>query len=534
MTGWNRLEWIIAGGPLHRRRWYLLATAIAALIIAFTLLKPLLSARWSLIDDHETISYYDNSNSHGLAWYFEAVSSSETGRPGGGTRFRPVYFIIRLAETGLFAGSARLWWITHVLLFATSVLFLLWALRRLTAAWENLLATIWLIGAFTWWGDIFCRLGPSEAYCVPALALYAWGAISAIRTMRSGRLPRYHAWCGAALAIGGVVAAGSKENFVFLLLPSAYLIASARWRGSRRWIAVACAIQIAFGLFVAVAVYVGVARYGTVYKTDASTNGRLLLMYAAARELIANHLLAISAAVVALGGAFYAARQQRRTLARILAFPLAVIGLAFVIWLSQVAFYGGWPPTAGRYFVPGAFAAPIALYAGYLVVTRTARFFEVRAALVLRTASIIGMLWQVAHLNFDIRAQAVKMRVDSTGFSRKLNRIVKAAKKDPSVPIIFVSNTVWAYEPVDSLQIFIRHAHVTNPVYMINAFASSQFPDGSLERSLAEEMEKAARDGSKSLFPLTRPYAYQSGAPCIGVGLGGGTGLPACPAIATF
>ena len=532
---WKHVARVIEGGPLSRRRWYLIATAFAAIIIAFVLLRPLLSARWSLIDDHETVAFYDRSDSHGPSWFFQSLRESEAGQPGEGSRYRPAYYFLRIAETGLWRGSARLWWFAHVIKFAISVLLLLWALRRVTGIWENLAATVWIVGAITWWGDIYCRLGPSEAYCVPAAALYAWGAIAAVQTMRSTRLPRYHAWCGVALALGGAVAAGSKENMVFLLLPSMYLVARARWRGSHKWITIGCALHGVFGVFVAIATYIGVARVGHVYKESVSTGGRLALMKAAARSVIGDHWLAIVIALVVAGVALLVANEKRPVLARRLVMPAAVVAFAFIMWLSQVAFYNGWPPTDGRYYFPGGLAAPLAIYACYVAAARTAKFFDARAAIVVRGLALVFIGWRLWTSDYALRAQATQRRNLSTDISKRLGRVIKAARKNPTAPIVCVSNSVWAYEPVVSLQLFLRHAHITNPVYMMQRFTPADFPEGSLERSLAEGMDQIAREGGHDDWSMTRPFAYQGGGgDCIGVGFSGDTGLADCPAVAQF
>ncbi|HEY4181752.1 MAG TPA: hypothetical protein VGM90_33135 [Kofleriaceae bacterium] len=407
------------------------------------------------------------------------------------------------------------------------------ALRRLGGFWENLVAALFIVGAPTWWGDIYCRLGPAEGYMVPALALYAWGTIAAVRTMRSTRLARYHAWCGAALAIGGIVAAGSKENAVFLILPSVYLAARARWRGSHRWITVGAAVHIVFGIFVAIATYVGVKRFGHVYNDSTSASGRIQLMTTAARELVTDNWLAIAAGITTTIVLVVVAKNRRALVAQ-LVMPSASIAFVFVTWLSQVAFYNGWPPQLGRYYLPGALAAPIAIYSCYVAIVRAARFFDIRAALLIRCLALALMVWQLFHLDYILHAQSVAMRDSSIEFAKKLRRVIRAANANPTVPIVMVSNSVWAYEPVDSLQTFLRHAHVSNPVYMINRFTPSEFPEGSLERSLSEQMENAARDGGAGLFPLAQPFAYQTGGDCVGVGFNGDTGLTSCATIADF
>jgi hypothetical protein len=417
---------------------------------------------------------------------------------------------------------------------AISLLFLLWALRRVTGIVENVALSIWIVGAITWWGDIFCRLGPSEAYCVPAAALYAVGAIGAVQTMRSARLPRYHAWCGVALALGGVVAAGSKENKVFLLLPSLYFIARARWRGSRRWITIGCAVHVAFGLFVTIATYIGVSRVGHVYKEDASTVGRLAHIKAAARSVVGDYWLAILVALLVAGVALFFANEKRRILARRLAMPAAVVAFAFVVWLSQVAFYNGWPPTDGRYYFPGALAAPVAIYACYVAVVRTAHFFDARAAIVVRGLALVFIGWRLWTADYTVRAQAAARRDLSVDVSKRVGRVIKAARKNPTAPILCVSNSVWAYEPVVAVQAFLRNARITNPIYMMQRFGPADFPAESLERTLAEAMDDIARNGGKGPWSMTRPFAYQGGGECIGVGFSGGTGLADCPAVAEF
>src|SRR5262249_37606010 len=157
----------------------------------------------------------------------------------------------------------------------------------------------------------------------------------------------YHAWCGAALAVGGIVCAGSKENMLVLLLPSVAIAVRARWTGSRRWLPLGCAPHVTLGLFVAIAAYLGGARYGHGYKEDVSTTGRLDLIVDAAIAIVREGWVwLVTGSIAAISGVMALRARGRfsdaHRLARSLAWTAALLALAALVYLSQVAFYNGW------------------------------------------------------------------------------------------------------------------------------------------------------------------------------------------------
>jgi hypothetical protein len=531
-------------GAWLRRRW-IYRCVTAAVIVGFMLcvLYPLLWSRWALIDDHQLIEFYDSSPSHGPLWFLRTVLDSEVVRPGGGSRYRPVYYFLRIAETGLLQGNARFWWWSHTALFTGSIVTVTWALRRLTGIWENLLAAAWLVATVTWWGDIYCRLGPAEAYVVPGLALYAWGAVSAVSTLRWTRLPRYHLRCAVLIALGGIVAAGSKENMAFLAMPSIYIAARAGFRGSRRRLTIACIVHVAFTAFVFIAAYIGVANHGHVYLEDVSTSSRFAVVMAAAKRMGSNaYPWLIAGSTIASALVIVTWRRGRHEQARALIrpFAVAVAMLAFLAlsYLSQVAFYGAWPPREPRYLFPGALAAPIAIYVCYWTALRAARIVGTPASWLAigRLIAIVLVAWTVVRASFPVHASAVTTHRETLAMQKKVRRVVKAALAQPDVPVIFVSNHVGYYEVVHAVQLFLRHGGVRNTFYLqLRGYDSTQFAEGSLHHALTRAMEQMAREGGARTggYSQTSPYAYDGG-PCIGVGFGGETGIPACPAVVTF
>jgi hypothetical protein len=540
----TRLARIVDGAYFRRRRWlYRSVTAAAVIALMAAVLYPLLSSRWALIDDHQLVEFYDASPSHGPAWFFRTLLDSEFAHPGGGSRYRPVYYFLRIVETGLNQGSARFWYWSHSALFTGSMVVLVWSLRRRTGIWENLLVVAWLVAGTAWWGDIYCRLGPAEAYLVPGLALYAWGAVSAISTLRWTRLPRYHAWCAVLIALGGIVVAGSKENMAFLALPSVYIAARARFRGSRRWVTVACIAHVAVTVFVFVAAYMGVATHGHVYLEDVSTSGRLAVVWLVMKRGAMSSSPWILAGIVSAGAIVAhtwrrGRHDQARSLIRVFAVAACTLGFIALAFLSQVAFYGAWPPKEPRYMFPGALAAPLAIYICYWTVLRAARIAGVPAGwlAVGRLAAILVVAWTVAHAHFPVHASAVATHRSTREVQKKVRRIVKAALARPDVPVIFVANSVGAYEFVHATQVFVRHGGVRNTFFLkLQGFDSTMYAEGTLYRTLTSAMEQMAREGGRPHggFSNTSPYAYDGG-PCIGVGFDGNTGIPACPAIVVF
>ena len=522
---------------------YRCVTAAVIVVVMLCVLYPLLWSRWALIDDHQLIEFYDSSPTHGPVWFFRTVLDSEVVRPGGGSRYRPVYYFLRIAETGLLQGNARFWWWSHTLLFTSSIVLVTWSLRRLTGIWENILAAVWLVATLAWWGDIYCRLGPAEAYVVPGLALYAWGAVSAVSTLRWTHLRRYHMRCALLIAVGGIVAAGSKENMAFLALPSLYIAARARLRGSRRRLTIACIVHVAFTAFVFIAAWAGVAAHGHVYLEDVSASSRLAVVVGAAKRMSSDaYPWLIACVVISITLVIVMRRrrqhEQQRALIRQFAVTAGMLGFIALSYLSQVAFYSGWPPKEPRYMFPGALAAPVAIYVLYWTALRAARIAGAPASWLTigRLAAIVLMTWTIARASFPVHASAVTTHQQTFEMQRKVRRVAVAARARPDVPVIFVSNNVGTYEFVHAVQLFLRHSGVRNTFYVkLQGYSAEQFAEGSLERALTETVERVAREGGGRTggYSQTSRFEYDGGA-CIGVGFGGDTGISACPAIESF
>ncbi len=204
--------------------------AICAAWIAFFAFGGTIGSDYHLLDDHEILRIVADLRTHSFLealprWLGEDLA----------LRFRPFYFVHRLAEAALFRDDLRLWALyTAVLAPATSTLLYL-ALRSLRFAPLPALAFAFfgMCGeqAAIWW-----RLGPNETIGMVCLAVGLLG-------LARWTLTDAPAW-RAAFWAGTILASLSKESFVALLpalaLAAVWAVAwqrRATWRGS----AAACA-----------------------------------------------------------------------------------------------------------------------------------------------------------------------------------------------------------------------------------------------------------------------------------------------------
>ena len=87
-----------------------LIIVVASVVITFLLIREDLDARWGLLDDHEIMSFLGSDREATLAEFGPLLMSTEVGRIGTATRFRPSYYSMRIVETIAWGDSARLWY----------------------------------------------------------------------------------------------------------------------------------------------------------------------------------------------------------------------------------------------------------------------------------------------------------------------------------------------------------------------------------------------------------------------------------------
>ena len=177
------------------------------------------------IDDHEPLSWLDSEGNLSPSQFFNVlIGRTEVGDFGESSRFRPSYYFVRVGQTTLFGDDPALWYFFAFVLFVTPIALLafatwLWValglgqqrpLLEITIAVAATSAGVILFGSVGAWTGIVTRLGPSEL-----LAMFGVSVILVSSTFLVGNASGW--WWVPALT-GTVLAVGSKENFLLLVL----------------------------------------------------------------------------------------------------------------------------------------------------------------------------------------------------------------------------------------------------------------------------------------------------------------------------
>lgn len=309
---------------------------------------PLLRGKLGLIDDHEYISFLARA---GSGETFGAVlSSTEIGDYPNGERFRPVYYAFRVFEALLFQTEGLFYygWRLFLLALLMSLLTLLgyWVIRRYSrfgSATSALLASVFglFYASSSSFDDIVTRLGPSELYALLGAVTMLAGLIFFLRAESKTHLPLI------TMLLGWIMAAGSKENFLALILlfPLLFLRQGSSSQVRRLALAVTAA-GFGFGGFILSGFLPGVLDSdGDVYG-----QGRDLLATFGAVSVLPKFWLSLFLAIVMFVISFSRVALRSLRLFSVISFTPSIV------FLSEAFFYQNELMSFGS-FVPARYGA---------------------------------------------------------------------------------------------------------------------------------------------------------------------------------
>lgn len=455
----------------------LIVQFILSVTFAYIIFSPFLSAQWGVADDHE-IQYYLGTDAKLSFSEIPAilVNETEAGSPGSSPRYRPVYCLLRLVETAVWGDNLFYWYAFRMLLFGASV-FIAWHLMsRSLGILAGGVACLPLLYHSTW-SDIFGRLGPSEAYCVLALALYA---LAAVHLLREESRAWENSWW-SLLAISSVIAMGSKENMLFILLTTAFIaIYTLRRRSIGTFGVVANVVIISFGLFIVGAVFVALKKQGLdVYGRSVipESRGQILL-----NALLSSGQWKIQfpfwatlcfALVAKQTGKFKQLAHQNPLL---LTETRKMVLLQFsllILWYSQLVFYNGDWPGGSRYDFPGTLARDFAYIALLIMSVRIWKervHFREISLFAKGVIAILLVVAVIAAVPFGLKGIGIVVAgsAEKSSRTRKFTQLVMAcaeqAKQQADKPIIFVSHHIQDVELIESVRTLLSYSGVTNPL----------------------------------------------------------------------
>jgi hypothetical protein len=494
-------SWLSYGGTQPRRVELVLVLLFSA-FTTFYLWGPGLHAEWWIIDDHEIHRFIGRNEHMPLSQLVpNLLEKTEIGNPASIGRFRPGYYITRLVECFLWGKNPTMWYAFRMALFFASLSIAILLLFRLVGLVPAILIAVLMLSD-TYWADIFARLGPAETYAVFGLAIYSL-AFAELRQALQSSQPIRRGWrmnCWTALLfVGTFLAAGSKENFTLLALPSAYLAYTAfRNRKGSAVVQVGLLLNVLLPLGIVIVTLSVLASSGAdVYSNPVSPMHRLNLVLNFFRNGEWRNILLTGLVVITAGGVLASYKSgadvERRRVLRRLLYAQLLIGM---IYLSQYIFYNGSWPNQTRYDFPGVlllYVIPaLVLNTVYRLVPHT-----------LRTATLVAGIAVLTVWAFTERQDLRRLRklsmanVERTeAFTGKLHDVVTEVSRSPRKPVVLEVHDTDDYEPSSSIALFLYSSGVNNSIELKLIDCSSQLhPRGTSQHKLAVTLEQLMMHG---------------------------------------
>ncbi|WP_308621115.1 hypothetical protein [uncultured Desulfovibrio sp.] len=217
---------------------------------------PLRGAWFWLIDDTEHLGSIAIFRQNSSFWdaFLERIKLTELSDLNNSiSRFRPVYYLLRILQAGLFGMDPNPYFFFNALLLAGGLFALGMAARRFFS-WPLVFALLLATLSLGFNRDLWCRLGPSEreAFCFSMLFICA---------VAYQKKP----WAWPLACISAALAIGAKENFLCLLLPLAFLATGVRKKRSLLWLLIPAAMAIPVGYVMFRALFL--VRHDTYFAT---------------------------------------------------------------------------------------------------------------------------------------------------------------------------------------------------------------------------------------------------------------------------
>jgi hypothetical protein len=367
----------------------------------------------------------------------------------------------------------------------------------------------------SYWEDTFTRLGPAEAYGIPAALLALVGFVAIF--VGGDRRARFY----LATAAGTLVAAGSKENLLILAIPLAVLAA-------KDWRVLPNILRALFSVALVLLAFDGFWVLSIVSRTSADMFGRSTSV-GTRLALIASFLRrpevrAAGCAALAIAAAVVWARRQAAPLGPIgrrLAILSVVLFGCVALAATQFVFYAGGLPSASRYDFPYVTGFDVALIVAMIVALRIAdallsrwRFGAVATGIAAVAASAVLLVAARPGLAL-MRGDVQRMRIANLTFADNFARAVEEFRRSGATCVLLQPHRGIDSELVVSTARHLVARGVSVPIYLIVGEGHGDSPND-WERGLYEAMQAWSSVGNDVIRPLPRDLG-----PCYGFGFHG-------------
>lgn len=478
-----------------------------SIIFSVFLLGGNLQARWSIIDDHEIVDMLGSDRRISLWEIPTKISQTEVSHWGQSVRYRPSYYILRVMESFLWRGNPQLWYAVRIVFLA----IFLFVLVKLAAKEISLLvgfAFAIFVMTSGYWSDVWARLGPGEIYSVLGVSIYAYSFYKIIKA-NSIKNSSIFAWIG--IFIGGFIAAGSKENFVLLALPSLFLIVRYLHKKQINLKLVLPFLQVLYSLFIALGIVIAIKKSGQdIYMNEITLANRLALLVSGFTKTVRDFKI-MSIFQIAAILYFWQIRKIRiKKFIHQSKNAIFLLIFLFITYLFQIVYYSGGWPTNSRYDFPGILAQQVfwltwlALLLHLVKIVKKKLVTKVYLGIV--TSIAIVLIYSSFNNGFGSIFAAVERNVSSTReFTSRLDRLSKVTSMYPNLPVILRSRTLWDYEPVYSLVRYIKYLNIKNQIYLDYKDEDIASRLG-LEKYLSENLDELSKTGMSGDRLFFKPF----------------------------
>lgn len=463
-----------------------------------------LQAEFGVIDDHEIMYFAGPGRPESLSEAWSLLLETEVGNPGGFPRYRPSYYAIRIGEALVWGMNPFLWYLAR-LVMAAAFMSVFWFLLEPHFGFIIGGLALLFVFAYGYWGDIFARLGPAEAYAAFGTSIFALGWTHLRRTSGDSST-RQALWGWTLLTIGALIPIGAKENFLILLVPVAIAAhASLRKRNERLIALMGTTIITVYSLFISWAVVTALTEIGVTIRAEPITlSSRAAVALDALGAPFSLFMLATLAAMTAIRNV--ARRRFEHTdLHRIASVSQWAVGGCFILYLSQVIFYNGDWPVGFRYDFPGALYKPLFFLSLAWFLSRSLQVVKEdnRYYAGFKYGMIVSLVLAIPPAGFESIREVGNHNVRGTqAFTAQLDAVILALDQNPGAALVLESHHPLDYEQIYSWPRFLRANQIASPLFLRLHGYSETTVVLPRQKMLSQLLERASKEGDQEIGPI--------------------------------
>lgn len=466
-----------------------------AFIIACVVFFPLSGAGFWLIDDHGIVSFSRRLHAPDVPFWssvYSLILETEVGRFPEVSRFRPVYFVVRVLQSAVLGLNSNAWFLVNAATLFCGVAAFGCALRRFFPSCVVITAMASL-ASFKFNKDLWARLGPAEIGAFGASMFFLLGLASLRNNPRGG-------WflCCASSAL----AIGYKENFIFYLVPLGmalmYLLLEKR---ASLLTFLLLALPLGVALPVGVILFkVLIGDVGHIYRESVSVDG---LRFMTLEFLVNSHFAVYAFLWTALCIVyFYHARKSHGHDKKIFYTICLVLFSVIMVDFGNYFFYQGNISSSSRYAFPYDSLLLIGLLSVLFAVLHYANGKVARNGVALACIAVLFCM---------VIPRQIWLWKENKAHHRNIaqfQEILSESKAYSQITLITAGQAVELYEPYFSLQAFSQAGLAAEKVTIFPFGASRNSAlDKHLGKRLDREMAENPFTGLDSQTLLVAPYS---------------------------